>query len=553
MPSSWAERIAKPTSQPSPVAAGSAPAPPPPTRVTDGLSAKERDQLRLHQRLERMSAPERVAARDEQQKMRHDKTLERWGKTDATKASKVIYLNDLLVTKGDALVVASDKRKAHPTAKVKSDAPVEKKRNKMKTWSKREKGPSSMKKAVLEQRREMFRAVERMVSSSLEGFEEVPVVPAAKGKKMVAPSLVSMLMGSSSDSDNESVPATPRAVPAAISKPAPSQEAADQLKKHRDIMGVLEATFESVRMAKRENDGARVLELVTELRKTAAEARHALAGIDLRLQTLDIVPVVPDDVDDDEDDTERATRCSFFPPLNRLGVGRATLALDWRTPKRYPKTTTDLCPKDESLPPLVVPSDLPQQQGFIREYVTNVLTDHLDDVAFTLIQKLRDAQRKLKDKQPLMYKSRMRYVTGLREALTGLAANRVRAVLLAPDVEAVAGEAELDSDLLALSRDGAVPESTEALSEAAIQQLRTSAAKLGLDGCVRTIIAACRLRRIPVVFCMSRQRFAHALGLPKVRFSIVAIYSATGAYDEMRTLVKEADRSHVAYNQLLVR
>jgi ribosomal protein L7Ae-like RNA K-turn-binding protein len=392
-----------------------------------------------------------------------------------------------------------------------------------------------------------------MVSSSLEGFEEVPVAPPTKGKKVAAPSLVSMLMVSSSDSDNEPdvLIDTPKAATDASTKPAPSQEAADQLKRHRDIMGLLESTFESVRMAKKENDGQRVLELVTELRKMASEARHALAGIDLRLQTLDIVPMMPDDAHDD--DTERVTRCSFFPPLNRLGVGRATLALDWRTPKRYPKTTTDLCPQDESLPPLVVPADLPSQQGFIREYVTNVLTDHLDDVAFTLIQKLRDAQRKLKDKQPLMYKSRMRYVTGLREAMTGLAANRVRAVLLAPDVEAVAGEAKLDADLLALSRDGLVPESTGALSEAAIQQLRTSAAKLGLDGCVRTIIAACRLRRIPVVFCMSRQRFAHALGLPKVRFSIVAVYSATGAYDEMRTLVKEADRSHVAYNQLLDR
>jgi hypothetical protein len=94
---------------------------------------------------------------------------------------------------------------------------------------------------------------------------------------------------------------------------------------------------------------------------------------------------------------------------------------------------------------------------YVASYCVNIVTDALDDLCFTLLQGLYKEQRDLKQKQPLQFKARQRYVVGFQEVTKCLKAGRVKMVLLAADVEAVdVSEAELKS-LLALSSSSSSP------------------------------------------------------------------------------------------------
>lgn len=159
---------------------------------------------------------------------------------------------------------------------------------------------------------------------------------------------------------------------------------------------------------------------------------------------------------------------SFHPPSTWLGVGRHPRSawVDQRT-GRYPQlcseahlqavvrhfmngdvadldilpdTCTAMIPAPSSSPPSTVLSRSQRAMKsslFAAAYCTNVLTDALDDLCFTLLQGLYKEQRDLKQKQPLQFKARQRYVVGFQEVLKCLKAGRVRLVLLATDVEAV--------------------------------------------------------------------------------------------------------------------
>ncbi|CBZ36465.1 hypothetical protein, conserved [Leishmania donovani] len=159
---------------------------------------------------------------------------------------------------------------------------------------------------------------------------------------------------------------------------------------------------------------------------------------------------------------------SFHPPSTWLGVGQHPRSawVDQRT-GRYPQlraeahlqavvrhfmngdvadldTLPDACktmiPAPSSSPPSTALSRSQRAMKsslFAAAYCTNVLTDALDDLCFTLLQGLYKEQRDLKQKQPLQFKARQRYVVGFQEVLKCLKAGRVRLVLLATDVEAV--------------------------------------------------------------------------------------------------------------------
>ncbi|CAG9579215.1 conserved hypothetical protein [Leishmania major strain Friedlin] len=159
---------------------------------------------------------------------------------------------------------------------------------------------------------------------------------------------------------------------------------------------------------------------------------------------------------------------SFHPPSTWLGMGQHPRSawVDQRT-GRYPQLCTeahlqavvrhfmngdvadletlpDACkamiPAPSSSPPSTALSRSQRAMKsslFAAAYCTNVLTDALDDLCFTLLQGLYKEQRDLKQKQPLQFKARQRYVVGFQEVLKCLKAGRVRLVLLATDVEAV--------------------------------------------------------------------------------------------------------------------
>jgi ribosomal protein L7Ae-like RNA K-turn-binding protein len=229
---------------------------------------------------------------------------------------------------------------------------------------------------------------------------------------------------------------------------------------------------------------------------------------------------------------------------------------------------------------------------FVREYVVNTMSDALDTVVYSMLRKLVVAQKKLHDTQPQHLRARLRYLTGLRETLRAVINRRVKLLLVAPDIEPVPGEDLVtfleefeDSPLVAppppaaaaaaaaagpltISSDGpsaapSAPASVsvdEVLRERAMLESSASLGKqlqrrtvksLGLDGSVRALVALCRLKRIPFVFCMSRKRLAQAMKVPTARVSAVAILSSEGANDEYRAVVRIGALAREQYQALL--
>jgi ribosomal protein L7Ae-like RNA K-turn-binding protein len=149
-------------------------------------------------------------------------------------------------------------------------------------------------------------------------------------------------------------------------------------------------------------------------------------------------------------------------------------------------------------------------QRVVRDYVTNLLSRPLDKAVEALVSKLCGLQAKLRKEQPLKYAKQMRYVLGMREAVRGLRARRVRLLIVAPDVEAI--------DVL--------------------------------DSAVAEAVQLSRANGIPHVFACGRASFGRAVRQYRNRVSLVAIYSAQGAYDELREVVRLTREAQSAYAAL---
>ena len=206
---------------------------------------------------------------------------------------------------------------------------------------------------------------------------------------------------------------------------------------------------------------------------------------------------------------------------------------------------------------------------FVAAYARNVLTDTLDDLCFTLLQGLYKEQRALKQKQPLQFKARQRYVVGFQEVLKCMKAGRVKLVLLAADVEAVdVVDAELrgPSETPLAETATAAPTSKhmrkkvfQSLYEAVtqVQQLcsaaeptqRASAAQSSRsmaandnNSGVSTVALSARVPPL-CVSCMSRQRLAYALFAKNSNVACVGVMQAEKNRDAFKAVL--------AYGRLL--
>ncbi len=72
----------------------------------------------------------------------------------------------------------------------------------------------------------------------------------------------------------------------------------------------------------------------------------------------------------------------------------------------------------------------------------------------------------------------------------------------------------------------------------------------GLDDSVRAITTQCRDHGVPCVFALSRDALGPAVWQHKGRVSAVAVYSAEGAYDELRAVTAAAKEAQQAYTAL---
>jgi hypothetical protein len=83
-----------------------------------------------------------------------------------------------------------------------------------------------------------------------------------------------------------------------------------------------------------------------------------------------------------------------------------------------------------------------------KNYVNQLLSPELDSIVVELFQKLTKFQTKLKQTQPLKYKSKKRYVVGLREVERAIKSNRLRSIFIAPNIDKIVSPGGLDETII---------------------------------------------------------------------------------------------------------
>jgi len=125
------------------------------------------------------------------------------------------------------------------------------------------------------------------------------------------------------------------------------------------------------------------------------------------------------------------------------------------------------------------------------------LDGELDSLTTALLRKLYDFQERVRVKEPTKFKLRRRLVFGLREVKRGTACNNIKLIFLAPNIEA----------------------------------------SQGIDSSISAIIDAAKENDIPVIFTLTKRRLGAAFS-KVVNVSAVGVYSADGAYEEFKSVIK---------------
>lgn len=236
--------------------------------------------------------------------------------------------------------------------------------------------------------------------------------------------------------------------------------------------------------------------------------------------------------------------CNFYPSAVELGVGRHPMSalIDRRTgrlPQRVDIATIRSWLQESAAlaigeqqaawwvhlaatyEPVGAPP--PAQQLFVSTYCSNMLFDGLEDLAFTMLQALSAEQRDLRQRQPLQFKARQRYVVGLQETIKYLRAGRVQCVLLAADMEVREGGPTLGHSSPRQRRFRSVDDAV-----ATIKQLCNPS-----DG---DDALASPLTTTTCITCMSRQRLAYALYAKGSHVGCVGILKAEKSIDVLKAL-----------------
>ena len=147
-----------------------------------------------------------------------------------------------------------------------------------------------------------------------------------------------------------------------------------------------------------------------------------------------------------------------------------------------------------------------QNTGAVREYVSNQRIDsELDQLVFDLLHELMDYQERARLKDPAKAKMRRRLVFGLREVKRGIKADKVKCVVVAPNIDQgqIAG---------------------------------------GLDDTVNEIIQLAReAEDTHLIFALSKKKIGKALN-KSIKVSAIGIYSSEGAHDMYKKVMKRMDQ-----------
>ncbi len=189
----------------------------------------------------------------------------------------------------------------------------------------------------------------------------------------------------------------------------------------------------------------------------------------------------------------------------------------------------------------------------VRDYVTNVLSRPLDDAATAFLSRLQAANAKLRASQPLHYKARMRYVLGFREVLRGLGSGRVKFLVVAPDIEPVPGPGGLDAQLMRIfAACGIEYRPAFGVTPAVLREHEAAEARRREQADAADRLAGGARRHVPrCVFALNRQVLGRIFHQPHRSISVVGVFSADGAYEELRTMLDLAAAATDEYREIM--
>eukprot|EP01137_Pigoraptor_chileana_P007305 Opistho-2@52715 len=156
-----------------------------------------------------------------------------------------------------------------------------------------------------------------------------------------------------------------------------------------------------------------------------------------------------------------------------------------------------------------------------RAYCNQMTSPPLDDLTAAFLRLLLKFQERQKAMDPIKAKAKRRIVVGLREVAKHLKRNKLKCVIVAPDVEEVRSDGGLDDTLL------------------------------GIIGHCRT---ACEddKKGAQLIFSMHRRRLGRVLDV-STPVSIVGVFNYDGAHDQFKEMLVLAEKGRRDYDDAVVR
>lgn len=146
-----------------------------------------------------------------------------------------------------------------------------------------------------------------------------------------------------------------------------------------------------------------------------------------------------------------------------------------------------------------------------REYCNHVVSKDINTITGNLLMTLQKFQDRVYHETPHKFKQKRRFVLGLREVLKHLKLKKLKAVVIAPNLERIASEG-------------------------------------GLDDYLTSILSLCNAHGIPQIFAMNR----HTLGRTvkkKAPVSVIGIFNYDGAQDIFKELLEHVHTAQETYNK----
>ncbi|XP_013409777.1 selenocysteine insertion sequence-binding protein 2-like isoform X3 [Lingula anatina] len=148
-----------------------------------------------------------------------------------------------------------------------------------------------------------------------------------------------------------------------------------------------------------------------------------------------------------------------------------------------------------------------------REYCHQVLDKEIDDCCTQLLQELVRFQDRLYHKDPSKAKSKRRIVLGLREVTKHLKLNKIKSVVISPNLERIQS-------------------------------------KGGLDDALHNILDLCQEQDVPFIFALGRRALGRACA-KLVPVSVVGVFNFEGAETHFHKLVSLTEKARQVYREMV--